>query len=632
MRRFLPAVLAAFVATPAAYTQGDPEVVARIIEEGTDNSQVWDTLEYLSYEIGTRLTGSTGLMRANAWTRDYFAKQGLKNAHLRKWGEVAVRFDRGPSSAMMVKPVEREMEFTARSWSAGTDGPLRGHVVREPKTLEDLEAVRDKLPGAWLLGKSARRSRRNRNRDNDDGNKDAETIKKAIEEAIEEAGIAGRIRGNRNDLTVTSSVRGWRELDFEELPTDVEITIRRSDYDAMNSRISDGEDVEVVVDLQHHFTEGPFPVFNTVAEIPGTEFPDEIVICSAHLDSWDGPGSMGTQDNGTGSSVMLEAARMLMAAGAQPRRTIRFVLWTGEEQGLLGSRAYAESLTEEERARISAVFVDDGGTNYQGGLVCVEDMLPMLEQATAAVNETFPDMKAEHVVRDQMPRGGGSDHASFNQIGIPGFFWLEKGSGGREEKSYRFIHHTQHDTPRYAVKEYLIQSATCQAVTAYNIAMADTMLPRYVKEDAVEASAPVEDPSFVATAAPISGRWKANYTGEDAWTDEAFHLTFEMAKDGRARGTLESSMSGGVKPLQGISFDEGKGALEFAYESSYGKLVYKATMKEGGFTGTVGLGDQFSQPFKAIKAEAKPEEKPKDADTKGAEPKKAGEDSGSSGS
>src|SRR5262249_28427767 len=153
-------------------------------------------------------------------------------------------------------------------------------------------------------------------------------------------------------------------------------------------------------------------------------------IVSGHLDSWDGQGSQGAQDNGVGSSTTLETARILMAAGVKPKRTIRFCLWTGEEQGLLGSKAYVKSLSDEEKANISAVFVDDGGTNFDGGLQCVKDMEAMLTMAVEPVNKAFPDMPVKINVRERMPRGGGSDHASFNAENIPGFFWDETGSGG----------------------------------------------------------------------------------------------------------------------------------------------------------------------------------------------------------
>ncbi|MFT6832347.1 MAG: hypothetical protein ACJAZN_002519, partial [Planctomycetota bacterium] len=368
----------------------------------------------------------------------------------------------------------------------------------------------------------------------------------------------------------------------ETLPTDVEVTIRRQDYDAINSRLSDDEEVELEFDLKHYFTEGPFGVFNTIAEIPGTEFPDEVVIVSAHLDSWNGPKSQGTQDNGTGSSVTLEAARILMAAGVKPRRTIRFCLWSGEEQGLLGSRGYVKSLSEEELSKISACFVDDGGTYYQGGLFCVAEMEPMLTAATAPVNAAFPDLPIDIVVREKMPRGGSSDHASFNGEGVPGFFWTEKNRPDLEGMGYRFSWHTQNDTLEYAIEEYLVQSATCSAVTAYSLAMADTLLPRYVPEPKPEA-----DPAAVAEAlaagdfepidSPLSGNWDAVFTEPDM----KFSLSFAVDAKGEVRGTLQSGDT--PEMLEKGRWDAEKKMLTFEYVSdSFGRLAGTAKFAEDG--------------------------------------------------
>ena len=316
-----------------ASAQGDADVTARIIEEGKENSHVWEYLVYLSEEIGPRLTGSTRAATANAWTRDTFASFGL-TAGLDRWGEIPVRFDRGPSRAGMVEPRARSFEFTAAAWSAGTAGPVRGRVVKAPTTLDDLEALGDDLAGAWVLSKQRARRRRRGGGEPSAADQEARQLREQIAEALAAAGIAGHLYGARSDLVGTRSARGWRELDFADLPTDVAVTVRRIDYDAMNSRLADGEEVVVEVDLQHHFVEGPFPVFNTVAELRGTEFPEEVVILSGHLDSWDGPGTEGAQDNATGCAIVLEAARILVAVGARPRRTIRFILWTGEEQGI----------------------------------------------------------------------------------------------------------------------------------------------------------------------------------------------------------------------------------------------------------------------------------------------------------
>ena len=165
MKRTITFTLFAVSCTLApAMGQGDPEVVGKIIDEGKNSSQVWEHLEYLSENIGTRLTGSTGLMEANAWTRDMFRSFGLRNARLQKWGEVQVRFDRGPSSARMTKPARLDFEFTTRSWSAGTDGPVSGVVVKRPKTMEDLESLGDELEGAWVLSQPQQRRRRRRRR------------------------------------------------------------------------------------------------------------------------------------------------------------------------------------------------------------------------------------------------------------------------------------------------------------------------------------------------------------------------------------------------------------------------------------------------------------------------------------
>ncbi len=599
-KRVCCALLAILVTPAVAFGQGDRDTVDRIIDEGKNNSQVWEHLTYLSEEIGPRLTGSSGKMRANVWMRDKFNEYGLSNVHLDKWGEIAVRFDRGPSSANIVAPAQRAMEFTARSWSAGTDGPVRGKVVKEPTSLGDLEAMQDQLKGAWVLGKQPARRRRGRRGGGEGGGDEAaqaaRELREQLAEGLREAGIAGRLFASRSDLVNTGSMRGWREMDYNDLPTDVEVIIRRIDYDAINSRIADGEEVEVEIDLQHNFAEGPFPVFNTVAEIRGTEWPEQVVIISGHLDSWDGPGSQATQDNGTGSCVTLEAARILMEVGAKPKRTIRFILWGGEEQGLLGSRSYVQRLSDEEKANISAVFVDDGGTNYEGGVSCIASQESMLAAAIAPTQAAFPDLPMELNIRERMSRFGGSDHASFGRRGIPAYFWMESGSGGREGKNYRFIHHTQHDTMRYAVPEYLVQSATNAAVVAYNLACADTLLPRQVEEEEeVVAEQPAEQPWDITTG-PVSGKWIAETIGDDG-SDRQFTLIFEMSTGGRVRGTVESPIVSGK--ISKASFDPATNKLQFLFVSEMGEIAYDATVTGDEMTGTLGIEDAFSMDFRA---------------------------------
>lgn len=603
------ALIGLLTITGSVSGQGDPSVIADIIEEGRNNSQVWDYLLHLS-ENGPRLTGSSRLEAMNKWAMEEFNRMGLSNAHLFEWGTIPVRFDRynDESYARIVEPIELELEFTWPSWSAGTNGPVKGRVFKLPTSIENLESIEEDLEGAWILTQGRQRGRRQ-------GVTPAGMAPEIAEEIntrLEEAGIAGRIIANRDERVRTFSNRGWRELDPENLPDETTMYVRRSDYDTMNSRLADGEEIILDANLASKFVPGPIPVYNTIAEIPGTEWPEEVVIISAHLDSWDGIGSQGTQDNGTGSSVTIEAARILSTVGVEPKRTIRFILWTGEEQGLLGARAYVDSLTEEERNNISACFVDDGGTNYQGGLQCVEEMAPMLREATAPVNFAFPDMPVDINVQRRMPRGGGSDHAAFNAVGIPGFFWDEVGKGGREGKNYRFVWHTQNDRPRYAVPEYLVQSATCSAITAYNLAMADTLLPRApeIVAEGDDEDEPITPSVRAREAVALLGTWNAARFSEDEADKTPFQIIFRE-DDGRLSGTLISER--GESEITNIQYQTDSSRTTFELRLDYGTIEYAATLAGDTMSGTLAMSDMFERKFEATRAASPEEEGAEDA-------------------
>ncbi len=302
---------------------------------------------------------------------------------------------------------------------------------------------------------------------------------------------AGFVSSSKDERVWTTSTNGWRERELGEIPADIEVNVRQSDHDFIAARLAQGVSVDIEFDLPHTLVAGPIPVYNVIAEIPGTEYPDEVIIISAHQDSWNGPGSQGVTDNGTGTAVTMEAARILSSLGVKPKRTIRFALWSGEEQGLLGSRAYVRSLSDEEKSKISAAFVDDGGTNYQGGVPAADVMVDYLAAATSWVNGRFySETDGKDLLVNIRPTGaaidthGGSDHAAFNREGIPGFFWDEI---GRAEYGYGW--HTQNDKLDLAIEEYLVQSAVNTAVTAYNLANAPSLLPRPVAEEQETASA-----------------------------------------------------------------------------------------------------------------------------------------------
>ncbi len=436
--------------------------VDRIIELGQDDSQVMRYLDHVTNRIGPRLTGSDGYENACNWARDEFAAIGLANARLERWGEFAVGFNRGPSSGRMLSPAARELRFGTNAWTAGTTGRVAGPAVIAPTNEAELETVRPKLAGAWVVAKATPQTRGGQRRPA----AEERAFREAREKAYEELGIAGTIRAARGELVVTS---GSPKVDWNALPTRPSIQMVADDHTAVVEAIEKGEDVRLEFDIRNWFERGPVQLHNVVAEIRGVEKPDEIVIVGGHLDSWDG--ATGALDNGTGVATTMEAARLLVASGAKPKRTIRFMLWGGEEQGLLGSRAWIDQ-NKAELPRISAVLNHDGGTNYCSGIPATEAMVPLLESIFAPVVALDPD----HPFRVRKTKGispVGSDSDAFLSAGVPGFFWDQRG-----RSNYTHVHHTQFDTYEEAVPEYQRNSAIVIAIGALGIADLPELLPR----------------------------------------------------------------------------------------------------------------------------------------------------------
>jgi len=475
----------------------DP-VVARIIEIGKTDNRVQDHLDYLTNRIGPRLTGSEGLQAACEWARDEFQAMGLES-RLEKWGEFPVGFERGPASGMMTSPRKMKLDFGTNAWTAGTQGRETGPVVLAPKSLEQLEEMRDRIKGAYVLVERTPRRRRRGNRrsaqtrdgkqnateKSDESRKDeAETKQEEdsvapvapltreqmqeLRDAITACDPAGLIRSTNDDLILTGG--SYRQT-MDNLPTVPSITLKKAQWDGIKQLVDADEAVELSFDIRNHFREGPIPVYNVVADIPGTEWPEQYVIVGGHIDSWDG--ATGATDNGAGCATTMEAARILMAAGVKPRRTIRFMLWSGEEQGLLGSIAYVDQNRADVTKNASAVFVHDGGTNYVAGIRCTAAMKPDLEKVFAAAMSLDERTPFEIDVIDVMRPRGGSDHTPYIRAGVPGFFWMQRGRA-----RYRTTHHTQYDTFDTVVPEYQKHSATVIAIGALGTANLDHLLPR----------------------------------------------------------------------------------------------------------------------------------------------------------
>ena len=442
----------------------DPTTAA-IIKEGKDNSHVMDTLSYIAVNIGARCTGSPELERGERWAVSQFKSYGCDNVHREKWEDVP-GFQRGPNqTARMIKPIPADFVFSTNVWTQGTNGPVRGIAVVDPTTMDEAKAKAKDLKGAWVIMNYKVSMGGARNRDDKD-----------LKAFVDSCGIAGRVYPSTNELVHTHGSYKWKvgdKMDYKtpkSHPMDVDITIRKSDMERIKRWMAQ-EPVTLEFNIENRWLK-PIPQYNVIADIKGTEKPDEMVIVSGHFDSWNGPGSQGANDNGTGSAMTLEAARILTVVHAKPKRTIRFILWTGEEQGLLGSGAYVQK-HKDEMNKISAVIVDDGGTGYHGGYAVLDTMKDMMSDAVAPVNNAFPDMPDKIVVTKRFSQETGSDHDSFMRFAVPAFFTMEGGN-----VDYGYIWHSQNDRIENSNGKFMTQSATDAAAVAWSLANAESLLPR----------------------------------------------------------------------------------------------------------------------------------------------------------
>lgn len=438
-----------------------PTPAEQIIHTSLTDNRVMQNLDELCHQIGARPTGSPELQKAEAWALKKFKSFGYDNAHMEKWIDVPVGFQRGTrNSAKMLKPTQGEMVFSTNCWMPGTNGPKKGRVVDMPATVEDVAKMKGQLKGAWVLDAATVKMR----------GPDLSKEDPKLRQAVVDCGILGFLYGTPAENVWTHGT--WKDKTFESHPTTVEIQLRHDNWQALADSVKAGQETVVEINADNRWIKGPIPVHNIIAEIKGTEKPDEIVIVGGHLDSWNSPGSQGANDNGTGSSSVLEAARLIMKSGVKPKRTIRFILFTGEEQGLLGSTEYVKQ-HEAELPKISACIVDDGGSNYESGVSGLAKWEPYFADSFAAMSKGFPDMPMKFSSVEKYDASGGSDQASFWAKGVPSFFM---GKAGRQK--YLHIWHTQFDRYEEAIPEYLRQVSTSMAVVTFNIANADSMMPR----------------------------------------------------------------------------------------------------------------------------------------------------------
>lgn len=540
LRRFAFAAAMAAALTSSARARTTPAetvdlvAISRIRAEGFARSQVMDTAQELTDVIGPRLTGSPGMKRANEWTRKQFADWGLANAHVEKWG----RFGRGwsyeRSVVTMVSPSVVPLVALPKAWTPGTDGPVRGKVKRARITSKsDFERYKGKLEGMVVL-LSPPRSMAAPDRaafrryddaeladlarfDIDERERDfsAYRARRRFQRELSEFLTAEKVlcaveASDRDGGIVRVAGGGSREKD--ENPGVPFLVMSAEHYNRVLRLVQKKQDVELEVDVKASWHDEDPDGYNTLAEIPGTAAAGEVVMAGAHLDSWHS--GTGATDNAAGSAVVMEAIRILKAIDVKPRRTIRAALWSGEEQGLLGSRGYVEqhfavrSDAEEarkskdgrrprgaltlkpEHAKLVAYFNIDNGTGKLRGIYAQENaaVVPIFK----AWLEPLADLGATTVTsRDT----GSTDHVPFDEVGLPGFQFIQD----QADYSTR-THHTNMDVYDRLQKEDLMQASVVLATFLYQAAMRDEPLPR--KPLTTRELGPQPSPSPEATPDP----------------------------------------------------------------------------------------------------------------------------------
>ena len=480
----------------------DTSGTGAVLDQALNHSAVMQNLAYLSDMIGPRLTGSSAMKKANDWTMAQFKAYGL-SSQLESY-VFGITWERGDASLKLVQPFARTITAHSWAWTAGTGGKtLSGDVIRINGSPDSLSAYLPKVKGKWLVLSDPAFIW------NPDGPpmttadsqamKDAQAKRmatyqrlqsdpKAMQEfrqASYDRAFRLKSAGALGILTDGSKEQGLMTMSgspnsVSPLPN---LVISHEDYALLDRLIQRGTLPVLAGNVTNTMGTKPVDQYNTVAEIKGAEKPDEVVILGAHLDSWDL--GTGVTDNGTGSMVVLEAARAIQQSGVKPKRTIRFILFSGEEEGLLGSTAYAAQHTAEAD-KIQAVLVLDNGTGMitgqalQGRKEFEQLWIDLLAPVTSLGAKTVRDANK-----------GGTDHLSFIPYGVPGFNF------DQETRGYNHTHHSQVDTYDHAVPGDLIQASAVMGVTALELANLQDLLARGEKKD-VTPPAPMKPSPGVA--------------------------------------------------------------------------------------------------------------------------------------
>jgi carboxypeptidase Q len=529
---FRTALAAAVVLTAAAAPTGPSEVIdhemnARIRKEGHDNSQIMRTMHYLTDVYGPRLTGSPNHKAAAEWAVKQMTDWGFVNGRLEPWdfghpGWLNERF-----SGFILSPVKDSLVGEVLAWTPSTNGTLTADAMQIVPPQQPLEAelaewiaeTTAKVKGRMVLvgrhasvgvlitkpslrrndddlkkqydpnappqeGRGGRGGRGGQQQQPREGALNANQVNERIDRMLVEGGAAVRINDGGRDH---GQIRAFNNRTFDIMKAVPTVVLRNEDYGRISRLLADNMPVKLEFTIVNKVYPDGRTSYNAVAEIPGTDKKDEVVMLGGHLDSWHS--ATGATDNAIGCAVMMEAARILKALGVQPRRTIRVALWGGEEQGLLGSKAYVKEHfgtfenPKPEFQKFAGYFNVDSGTGRIRGASVFgpPEAGTILREAFAP----FEDLGIMGALATNSRRSGGTDSTSFNEAGLPG---IGLSQDPIEYNSYTW--HTNLDTYERIIEDDVKKSATAIAAALYHLAMRDEMLPRFPKDKMPAPPAP----------------------------------------------------------------------------------------------------------------------------------------------
>ena len=484
----------------------DQAMMQKIREEGLKNSKVMEIAFNLTDKSGDRLTNSEGYMRAANYAKETLAGWGIQNANIDPWGEFGKGWDLEKMYLAMTAPYYKPLLAWPKTWTAGTKGLKKGGLlVVALKDSASLEALRGQLKGKLIIidqldaykhsfkpdavrytddelakmaaapappPAGARPNAGNFSRGALVGIAKVTSLLKAM--AMKE-GAVGMITTSTRNHDGTIFAQGGGGYKGTDPANFLDIAMGIEDYNTLLRLAKSGTDVQMETEVKSKFQDKDLQGYNVIAEIPGTDplLKDEVVMIGAHLDSWQS--GTGATDNASGSSVMMEAMRILKTIGAQPKRTIRIGLWSGEEEGLLGSRGYVKKTFMDEAGKPNAAHekfssyynIDNGtgkirGIYLQGNAACADIFAKWFEP--------FHDLGAQTIT---ISNTGGTDHQSFDGAGLPGFQFIQ------DPIEYNTkTHHSNMDVYDHLIEDDLKQMATIIAAFSYNAAQRDAKLPR----------------------------------------------------------------------------------------------------------------------------------------------------------